>query len=41
MFTNIEPKKIPKHIEKFIRHRFQQALGFEKIPVRVLLRLRE
>lgn len=41
VFTNIEPDKTPRHIEKFLRHRFQEFLGFEKVPIRVLLRLRE
>lgn len=40
VFINVEPEKIPLHIEKFIRKRFQQSLGFDKVPVKVLFRLR-
>ncbi|MCS7149834.1 MAG: ribosome biogenesis GTPase Der [Caldimicrobium sp.] len=40
VFTNVDPQSIPEHIEKFIRKRFQQFLGFEKVPVKVIFRLR-
>lgn len=40
IFINIEPEELPKHIEKFVRNRFQQFLGFEKVPVKVIFRLR-
>jgi GTP-binding protein len=40
IFINIEPEELPKHIEKFVRNRFQQFLGFERVPVKVIFRLR-
>ncbi|MCS7199213.1 MAG: ribosome biogenesis GTPase Der [Caldimicrobium sp.] len=40
VFTNIEPERIPSHLERFIKRRFQQFLGFTKVPVRVIFRLR-
>lgn len=41
VFINVDPEELPKHIEKFFRRKFQETLGFEKVPVRVLFRLRE
>ena len=40
IFTNINSEDIPKHIEKFIENSFQKHLGFDKVPVKVLFRLR-
>lgn len=40
IFTNINSEDIPKHIEKFIENSFQKYLGFDKVPVKVLFRLR-
>lgn len=40
VFINVKPEELPLHIEKFIRKRFQQFLGFDKVPVKVLFRLR-
>lgn len=41
VFINIEPEEIPKHILKFLQRRFQEALNFYHVPVRVYLRLRD
>lgn len=41
VFINVNPEEVPKNIEKFIRNSFQKHLGFDKVPVRVILRLRE
>ncbi len=40
VFVNVEPEEIPKNIEKFFRRSFQQGLGFERVPVKVIFRLR-
>ncbi|MCD6489767.1 MAG: ribosome biogenesis GTPase Der, partial [Thermodesulfobacterium sp.] len=40
IFTNINSEDIPKHIEKFIENSFQKYLGFDKVPVKVLFKLR-
>lgn len=40
IFVNVDPEELPRHIEKFIRNRFQQFLGFERVPVKVIFRLR-
>lgn len=41
IFINVDPEEVPKSIEKFIRNSFQKHLGFDKVPVRIILRLRE
>lgn len=41
IFTNINSEDIPKHIEKFIESSFQKNLKFDKVPVRVIFRLRD
>ncbi len=40
VFTNIDPEELPKNIEKFIKNKFQKNLGFDKVPVKVIFRLR-
>jgi GTP-binding protein len=40
IFTNIDSEDIPKNIEKFMESRFQKHLGFDKVPVRIMFRLR-
>lgn len=40
IFTNITPEDIPNHIEKFIENSFKNSLGFDKVPVKVVFRLR-
>lgn len=40
IFTNIDSEDMPKHIEKFIENSFQKYLGFDKVPVKVMFRLR-
>jgi len=40
VFVNVNPEDIPKNIEKFLRRSFQQNLGFERVPVKVIFRLR-
>ncbi|MEZ0343672.1 MAG: ribosome biogenesis GTPase Der [Caldimicrobium sp.] len=40
VFVNVNPEDIPKNVEKFFRKSFQQFLGFEKVPVKVIFRLR-
>ncbi len=40
LFVNVNPEDIPRNIEKFIRKSFQQFLGFERVPVKVIFRLR-
>lgn len=41
VFINVDPEELPKHIEKFFRRKFQETLGFERVPVKVIFRLRE
>lgn len=41
VFTNIDPEDIPNHIEKFMRNSLQKHLGFDKVPVKIVFRLRE
>ncbi len=41
IFINVDPEEIPRHVEKFFRRKFQETLGFEKVPVRVIFRLRD
>ncbi|RLG12800.1 ribosome biogenesis GTPase Der [Candidatus Pacearchaeota archaeon] len=41
IFVNVDPEKISKNIEKFIRNKFQKHLIFDKVPVKVIFRKRE
>ncbi len=41
VFTNIDPEELPKNVEKFIKNKFQKNLGFDKVPVKVIFRLRD
>ncbi|PMP96631.1 MAG: ribosome biogenesis GTPase Der, partial [Thermodesulfobacterium geofontis] len=41
IFTNINPDDVPKNIEKFIENNFQKFLGFNKVPIKVVFRLRD
>jgi len=41
IFTNINPEEIPKHIEKFMENSFQKFLGFNKVPIKIVFRLRD
>jgi len=40
VFINVDPEDLPKNIEKFIQNRFQKDLKFDKVPVKVIFRLR-
>ncbi len=40
IFINLNPEEIPKHIVKFLSRKFQETLGFEKVPLKLILRLR-
>jgi len=41
IFININPDEIPKHIEKFMENSFRKFLEFNKVPVKVVFRLRD
>ena len=41
IFTNIDPEDIPKRIEKFFEKSFQNYLGFNNVPVKIIFRKRE
>ncbi|QER42352.1 ribosome biogenesis GTPase Der [Thermodesulfobacterium sp. TA1] len=40
VFVNLYPEELPKSIEKFIRNSFQKHLNFDKVPIKVVFRLR-
>jgi GTP-binding protein len=40
VFINFDPEEVPKSIEKFIRNSFQKHLNFDKVPIKVVFRLR-
>ena len=41
IFTNIDSEDISQHIKKFIKNSFQKYLGFDKVPIRIMFRLRD
>ena len=41
IFTNINSEDISQHIKKFIKNSFQKYLGFDKVPIRIIFRLRD
>ena len=41
IFTNINSEDISQHIKKFIKNSFQKYLGFDKVPIRIMFRLRD
>ncbi len=41
IFTNIDSEDISQHIKKFIKNSFQKCLGFDKVPIRIMFRLRD
>jgi len=40
VFVNVDPEGLSKNVEKFIQKRFQEGLGFTKVPVKVIFRKR-
>ncbi len=40
IFCNIPPEEIPSNVEKFFRRKFQEALDFKKVPIKILFKLR-
>ena len=41
IFTNINSEDFPQHIKKFMENSFQKYLGFDKVPIRIMFRLRD
>ena len=41
IFTNINSEDFPQHIKKFMENSFQKYLGFDKVPIRIIFRLRD
>ncbi len=40
IFTNIKTHDIPSHIEKFINNCFHRELNFDKVPIKVILKMK-
>jgi len=41
IFTNINSEDFPQYIKKFMENSFQKYLGFDKVPIRIMFRLRD